>query len=375
MGRAAREPSAEDRTGRRPELFLYRPDGRASRPLWLTRERARYLPALGCLVLPFIFLFLIFQPAVSGLVRNAAAPATIAIESAAIIGPGCPVKDAAKPVPADVQRLGARASDVAGRYAYAIPSAALRFMALIGIGFAVSVMWRRGGYLVGTAAAAVSLGIGVMVAYGLPRQEGTRKILVEPILGVAFPGDAQSARFKDAVLASVDLNVKLGLTAMIVILIALSIVAIRARDAELTPAVLRQRLFDLRWSLIIAAVILALTVILTRALVDWQLGFLCEAHREVLKPVGNALANYWGAGSTGVLLATFLPAFFSWSRDVVRCAMQAKPEASETERQDYVKAERLDFAPSSSAATLLTVAIPALSGPLLDVAKGILDRI
>jgi hypothetical protein len=166
-----------------------------------------------------------------------------------------------------------------------------------------------------------------------------------------------------------------GVTATFVLLCGLSVVAIRARDEELRPAILRQRLFDLRWSMILAAGVLVMTVIITRSLVEWHLGFLCTPFADKLRRVGLALAICWGAGASGFLLAAFLPTYFSWNRDVVRWTILAKPQSTEKERRSLIDNECLDFSPATSATTLLTIGVPALSGPILEFIKGLTEKI
>jgi hypothetical protein len=361
--------------------FLYRPDARAPRPDWLTRDRTRYVAAISCVVLPLLFFFAIFQPMVRGLVMAGFDGSPVSIPVTAIAKSACVAADETSKSPGEKPKisneifmLNLRAADINGRYSYAVPRAVQRLVALIGAGFALFVILRRCGYAKGILLWGAGLLGGFWISQQFTRTEGTRAMIVEPIMTAVVKAGVITVELEKSVLASIGLDVSVGVVSTFILLIAVGVVAIRAQDEELKAAILRQRLVDLRRLMLIAAVILVLIIVITRALIDWQLAFLCEPYRNALKPLGTALTNYWGAGSSGVLLTAFLPAFFSWSHDVIRYAASAKPDGSERDRQEHIKTEGLDFAPASSATALLTVAIPALSGPLLDVVKGVAEK-
>jgi hypothetical protein len=354
----------------RAHLFLYQPGGRAEQPSWLPYELTRYIPAIGCIIVPFIIL-IFYQHTVESLKLH------ITIPPAAVISSNCPAPEhqaaaaERKTETVEVLQVDRQSADVAGRFGFSTTSAALRVLSLVGMAFGVFVILRRTSPITGTVTSIASLGLGLAVFELLTRDEGTRKTLVLPIMEARKSDPMFDSSQEHLVDAMVNMNAWFGFTAVVFILCALAVVAIRARDQELTPAVLRQRLFDLKWLMILAAAILVLTVVITRALIDWQVSFLCESYRDGLKPAGNALANYWGLGSSGVLLGALLPSYFSWSRDVAKWAGLAKQDASEKERQSLIEGEGLDFAPTASISALLTVAIPALSGPALELLKSV----
>src|SRR5215831_96873 len=168
----------------------------------------------------------------------------------------------------DLVSIEIQGSDVSGRYLFAVPSAALRFISIIAAIFAMFVIFRRTTLLIGTIFTATAFAVGLLLATMLHDQGGTRKTLVAPIAKAAANASLTGARLEEYIESSVHLNGLFGITATFVVLCSLSVVAIRARDEELTPAILRQRLFDLRWSMILAAAVLALAVIITRSLVE-----------------------------------------------------------------------------------------------------------
>jgi hypothetical protein len=168
---------------------------------------------------------------------------------------------------------------------------------------------------------------------------------------------------------TVTRNLLMGITAMFAALVGLAVVAIPARDDELTVSVLRQRLSDLRWLTGIAAVIMILTVVTTKGLVDWSLGLLCDPQATALEPVGDAIGNYWGAAATGVLTAALIPSYLSWSHDVERFAIREKPNSTQDERQELLASEHLYFSLTTSLLTFITVVMPALTGMFIEVLK------
>jgi hypothetical protein len=352
------------------ELFVYGSDGRSKRPSWLTREHLRYVAAIGCVILPFVFLA-IFQSTIHSVRMGA-----VTISETAVAGPNCVASDEPdKSVPSnDLRALTVRAGDISGQYSFGISSAALRFISVIAVGFAFFVIFRRTTPLAGAITCMGSLAFGLLLS-SLPHNDGTRTTLVVPIAKAVESARLSGTDLSSLVNQGVAWNNVFAVVATVVLLCAVGVVAIRARDEELKAAILRQRLFDLRWSMILAAAVLVTTVVITRALVDWHLAFLCDPYAQPLKPIGAALANYWGAGSSGFLLAAFLPAYFSWTRDVVRWTAITQPDGNEKERRSLVESEGLDFAPTTSAVTLLTMAIPALSGPLLEVFKNVLPKV
>jgi hypothetical protein len=351
------------------DLFIYQANGRAARPSWLSPEVTRYIPAICCVVIPFIILFM-YQRTVAELIHP------VSVTTADITGSNCPAPDnQTRPdqQAAEIRNIGIQGGDVSGRFAFTTGSAILRVLAIVGTGFGMFVIWRRASPVVGLLTGVAGLALGYAVFKLLTHHEGTREILVNRIMDAASKADPKLFAQDQSALVDtmVTTNTWYGFTAVVFIFCALGVVAIRAREEELKPAILRQRLFDLRWLLIVAASILVLTVVITHALVDWQLSFLCDAYRDGLKAAGDALANYWGTGSSIVLLGALLPSYFSWSRDVAKWAEKTKGDATEKERNDLIESEELDFAPTASVSAILTLAIPALSGPLLELLKAL----
>ena len=182
-------------------------------------------------------------------------------------------------------------------------------------------------------------------------------------------GPPASADPVSLVNALVRRNLNFGITGTVAVLVGLSVLAIRARGEELTAAILRQRLFDLRCLAGAAAATLGLTVVITKGLVGWPLGLLCGPQREALQPVGAALGNYWGAAATGVLLAALVPALSSWWLDVRVLSGSSSFNKTDKDHHNFVKAEGLEFAPAKVVGIFATIITPALTGPLIELLK------
>ena len=114
------------------------------------------------------------------------------------------------------------------------------------------------------------------------------------------------------------------------------------------------------------AIIPILTVLITKSMIAWQMGFLCDSSRHAPAPLG-AFGNYWGAVSAGVILAALLPAYFAWREDIERFTSREMHEKSERERREFLAGEGLEFAPATSIPTLIAVAAPAAAGPFFDL--------
>jgi hypothetical protein len=351
-------------------LFAYLIEPGTSSASPFLRERLRHAPAAGVLALPCLFLLIFLVTVRSGYIGPISIPKT------ALINVNCLPATAGSVTPSDeLVRVGIQASDIAGRYLFAIPSAVLRLVSIIAAVFGLFVIFQRSTASRGAATCGLIFAFSVLLAFVIPHSEGSRRTLVLPIARAVEGASLTGAGLEKYINESVDLNSWFGITAMMVLLCGIAVIAVQARNEELNPVALRQRLFYLRWSMLLGAAVLVMAVVITRALVDWNLAFLCNGFADRLRPVGSALTNYWGAAASGFLLTAFLPAYLSWNGDVGRWASITKPEGTEKDRRLLVESEGLDFAPSTAATTLLTIAVPALSGPLLEIVKGVAEKI
>jgi protein-S-isoprenylcysteine O-methyltransferase Ste14 len=347
-------------------LFGYEPSGHAQ-----VSSRfgpiVRFGPSIICLLLPVCFFFFIFRPVVRTLVRHEFATAAPLPITSAMMPPNCPIAEGQVSPDLVAAPLVARALDLSGRYDFTIPSAIIVFLALIAIGFSFIVMARRSRFPLTLYLWIVSAVLGAAIFFVLRHDEGTREIIVRTITDAAAAANVVPKSLENVILHTVQWNVGTGVSATVVILIALAVISVRAKDEELIGPALRQRLFDLKALMVIVAGILVLTVLITRALIGWQINFLCQPERDALAPLAASLADYWGASSTGVMIAAFLPAFFAWSHDVAHFGEKILPDGTDAERKERLVTEGLVFAPTTSLTALLTIAAPALASPILNL--------
>jgi hypothetical protein len=331
-------------------------------------ELVRFAAPAACVLGPFFFYFFIFLPIVRDL---------IAIDFA-------PQKTPSKLLAADVtscashqRELGIYASDVAGRYTFAIQTALFVCVSILGLVYALIVIGRR----FNLVRSAIVIGIVIVAinfvsSWTIPGTvESTRQIVVQPVMTTAIEAKLVSPTLHDRVSSQTQRNVRFGVTTTLILLIAFAVLAIPARDDELTSSALRERRSELRWLVIIAAAFFVLSVFISRSLVEWHLGFLCQEARSALKTVVAPLTTYWGTVTSAVLLLGVLPAFLVWTRDVRRFSRVTLPEAAERDRQKLAENENLEFATASAITAILTIATPALSGWALDTIKSLLERI
>ncbi|ESX49424.1 hypothetical protein NLY43_25385 [Mesorhizobium sp. C416B] len=270
-------------------------------------------------------------------------------------------------------KLTAKALDLSGRLDFTIPSALLLFIAIIAAILSFIVISRRAQFPLNVCLYLLGALPGLLLVYGLRHEEGTREIIVRPIIDELVKESLLSESVRSLALGIIQWNVGAGIFSTIVVVVALSVLSVQAAADELVAPVLRRRLYDFKALMIVVAVVLVLTVVITRTLIQWQLDFLSSDGRKALLPLATSLANYWGASSTGVMLAAFLPPFFSWTRDVSAFSEISLPEGTQSERQEYLAKQGLVFAPVASVTAILTVAAPALATPVLDAVSHLLQ--
>src|SRR5262249_16631961 len=85
-------------------------------------------------------------------------------------------------------------------------------------------------------------------------------------------------------------------------LAAFAAIAVRAAPADLTPSRLRERGRALEWAVITAAILLVFVTAVNKALIVWPQGLMTPTGQKTFGYVAGAIANYWGAYSTGPLV-------------------------------------------------------------------------
>lgn len=331
-------------------------------PIWGPVHAYRY--SIACVLAPLLFIGL-FQrlvapppdmPVLTGLMFTPA-NATQYGDNSDLLGPA---------------RLAA--ANLGGYYDFSITSAFLIIACSVAITTAVGCMWWnwRDKPLIFGSALLLLVALGPLVSWVVQDTHAMREVLIRPVFaslrfGSGFPPPSPQERgalvYFGKIGTIINVNLAFVPVAGMATLLALAGLAGPVETGTPKPKVLHQRLIAIRALLCIVSVPLALTVVASRASGTWILGLLCKPDANALAPIVTAVASYWGAGTTGVILFGFAPAFAKWWEDRQRAELQ-EVLPTEKDRREWLEREGLVFASQSGIASLLAAGLPALATPL-----------
>jgi hypothetical protein len=364
----------------------------------------RNLLAALCIVLPVLFYFGIFYFSINQIVWDGQSVARFAFseDGYCITGAASPVilLDVLSamhrimrlielhPVAAEAV-FKFRVAELAGRLDFVLPSILLRSVALISFAMACYIIWRSmrlDSFRLIVAMAAIVVA-GCFFGSRMDAARGTRVLLMDPILSaepaplISYPSSFDLLSFELNHHAPVDLavsvNLYLGAIAILAILAGLAAVtagqnpggggAVSSTARE--PSELRERMGFLKTLIGFEVAIFILLILITMTATDWVTGLVCYPERDALIPISTALKYYWGVSASGVIISSLLPAYYSWRSDVSSYAESLASSKSFKEAQSALDDEGLTFTPTQTILSLLTVALPALTTPLVDIAQ------
>jgi len=122
----------------------------------------------------------------------------------------------------------------------------------------------------------------------------------------------------------------------------------------------------LQWVTIAAATLLVFVTAVNKALVVWPQGLLTPDSQKTYGYVAGAIANYWGAYSSGLLICAWLPTYASLMADV-RLGADAAASGGATAQSEWREKTGVAFDFKSGFMALVTTALPALTGPGIDI--------
>lgn len=330
-----------------------------------------YFYAFACIAGPVFFFFGLFQ-------RLVAPPAT-SLMSGLAFTPLNSAKCAEDSINlgGNLPFLGSHllsAANLSGYYTFAITSTFLIAVCIVTISISVCYIWRQQRHAVWVRwlflAALVILGrIGWKEAQST---HGMRDILILPIFdahpfGRYFQTPSPQIESIFSILAQtkmiININVALVPVAGMAVLLALAGMSGPSDPSVPTAKSLERRLFAMRVLLGLVSAALSLTVFASHASGVWVLGLLCKSDANALVPIVTAVSNYWGAGTSGVILCGFTPALAKWLEDR-RMAEATAGLSTEKERHDWRDREGLVFAPQAGLVSLVAAVFPALAAPL-----------
>ena len=372
----------------------------------------RNLLAALCIVLPVLFYFGIFGSSIIQIVWDGQTIANFRFSKDGYCITGADARAVIFDAPAAIRwvlRLLAldpaaaevafkyRTADLAGRLDFVLPSILLRSIALISFAVACYIIWRsmRLDSFRLIIAMAIIIAAGLYVGSRLDVAHGTRFLLMDPILApeplplITYdpqtPSSFDPESFRRNHLMRVDLavrvNLYLGAIAILAILAGLAAVtagqnpggggAISSSTAPEPSKLgeLRERMGFLKTLIGLEVAIFVLLILITMTATDWVTGLVCPPEHDALAPIASTLKYYWGVSASGVIISSLLPAYYSWRNDVSSHAQSLASSKSFKEAQSALDDEGLTFTPTQTILSLLTVALPALTTPLVDIAQ------
>jgi hypothetical protein len=302
----------------------------------------------------------------------------------------------------DIVRATFMARDVFGRTSYAIGSAFLYLASFAAMAFGFGVVARRHSVkraclVLGVVAAVTRVLAGAASGFDL-----LRPMAIENIIGAAekhasFPRSAPGEQFtriaswvfpgldkfgEPTVTALVRIDTFAGVLGVGMLLAALASVSV-LEGSHSTARKLRERRAVIRIVLALGAIVFVVSVIASRALIEWPLALLSNAQQKAVAPFGEALNWMFGATCTLCLIAAVGPAFvaFVLDRQVLRAN---QPTATPTPVPVPVQSagwkagtadssdDGLSFTPMRSVTTALAILSPLLASPVLQIIASLL---
>jgi hypothetical protein len=267
------------------------------------------------------------------------------------------------------------AQNVQGLFLFGITSGFLRATALAAAAVSTIVLARRLGIRAGVAIVSLMLimALGLFAySYGTSAGEagGLLTGFIRPVIKVVLDAAREAGVTVDVSNRDLDLAILLDVLALNFgfnsLLACYGAIAIRATAADLTPTLLTQRGRALEWVAIMTAALLVFVTAVNKTLIVWPQGFLTPDGQKTYGYVAGAIADYWGAFGSGVLIFALLPTYVSLMADVASAARIAVGD-SEKAQDEWRKENGLEFDFKSGAIAAITAAAPILTGPSMDL--------
>jgi hypothetical protein len=265
-----------------------------------------------------------------------------------------------------------RAMELNNRSRFAIAGSFMELFAIIGISYSMYIVVRSKTTKLFLFSAALILGVAIYAGYLLFHNTGMRVLIANDIFTQAIAKGSIDKGAINLANTAVGSNLAFGTLSTVAVLVALA--AASSHSSE-SAAAFRRRLQEIRLLSIPAALVLALTVVATKAHIGWATDLLCPDQASDLAAAGASLANYWGAGASGILVTALLPAFALWVYDVRNFVDERMSGTTFQEQSKFLDDERLQFLPSTALVSIVAALTPALTGPLLDIVRELMPRV
>jgi|tagenome__1003787_1003787.scaffolds.fasta_scaffold20725896_2 hypothetical protein len=265
--------------------------------------------------------------------------------------------------------------DIEARLLYGVISAFGLLAAAASATLAGFVLVRLFGRLYGPSALLAAIVFGVSVSRGNTDQDLIRGLVLDDTIKVAQQAKGIIPGALDKLYDMINLNMGVGLAATAALLAGFAAVAMRAapedfQDDQDGAGRLRERVSFLTYLTLSGAAILVLLVAVNKVLLGWPQGVLTLGAAKSYGVISTALANYWGAIGTGVLLCALVPALISVKADIAKAAGARRADYPTQEK--WRKESGLEIAPASAVIAALTTAAPLFTGPAIDILSALL---
>jgi len=336
--------------------------------------KVRSYLGLLCLILPLAFYFAIYIPKL----HSFAVPAPLSSEPYVFANdPDCspdkghPGLEATRePLPRSERKL--KAMELNNRSKFAITGSFMELFAIIGFCYSIYVIFISKVTKLFMFFAATIVVIGIYFGYMLFSDSGMHVLIANDIFAQAIAKGSINKGAIELANAAVGSNLAFGTLCIVAVLVALA--AASSHTSE-SPGAFRWRQREILLLSIPAALVLALTVVGTKAHIGWATDLLCPDQASDLAAAGASLANYWGAGASGILVAALLPAYALWVYDVRNFVGERMRGATFQEQSKFLGDERLQISPSTALVSISAALTPALTGPLMDIVRELMPRV
>jgi hypothetical protein len=329
---------------------------------------------LLCLIMPLAFYFAIYIPKLHSFAVPAilsSDPYILADDADCSPDKGHPGLEATREqLPRTERKL--RAMELNDRSKFAITSSFIELFSIVGVIYSIYVIVRSKvtGLFLGLALAA--LAVAIYSGYFLFRMSGMRITIINDIFAQALTKGAIDTGSIELANSAVASNLLFGTMCTVAVLVALSAASSHSLES---PAAFRWRLMEIQLLAVPAALVLALTVVAAKTHLGWATDLLCPDQASDLAAAGASLANYWGSGASGLLIAALLPAYALWAYDVRVFVQDRMGRASFQDQTKFLEDERLLFSPATAFLSLGVALTPAFTGPVLDIVREWIPRV
>jgi len=198
--------------------------------------------------------------------------------------------------------------DVAGRYQYAVTIAFLRATAVAALILAVVVVARTISPIWGPSIITIVVATIVVIYLSAPSLESAgdeRTSHIWKLLNAVFHAGEKNGIVGKIIRQRTDQSIRLNIAAASIgfwsLLVAFASLSVRRPNGQ-DVSQLKRRRRELELTTVASGAILVMLTAINKVLISWPQALLTEMSQKAYEPLATAIANYWGAFGTGVLI-------------------------------------------------------------------------